>query len=513
MGFLSRLLGVPTNGHRQPVALAHTPDATTPTPEIGSVLNQFFGESKVSGEIKKLLGVFNPRWVDTNTRLLMRTDPDVAFGLAILRGPIINMNWTVESQDPFIKAFVDTQLKAVYRKLATGLSQAMTFGYQLSEKVWESKPYTVTSENDVTGEQEFKSLPNAWVYHDFKAIDPRTYTLLIDKEKDEFGGVEQNANRRTIGTGPRVGPEKVALWSFRKEEVWGQLNGFAMTDQSYTPWYDKSALTLFCNRYFERKADPAYKALADAQIKDGNGRLVDGFQFIVNAILGLKNGGVLVLPNRRDPQGNLQFDVSTMQDDKRGDMFQQRLDSLSQQILRALWITDKAATSDGTGSLAMAEVHADTMSGMMQSILQEWLDEVVNPQIVAPLVLYNFGQQALDQSGTRVTTGGLTKSMRDMLQTLLTQLLQAEQLTDAGSRVTLLERLDAAGIAKSLGLPMRSPEELEELAQQKAARAPFPNGQSGQPPNPNRDEDAEPDDKVIADELVRQGVMEGDELE
>jgi hypothetical protein len=417
------------------------------------------------------------------------------------------MNWTVESNDPVIKAFVDMNLKAVYRKLATGLSQALTFGYQLSEKVWESRPFAVTIENDVTGEQETKVIPNAWVYHDFKAIDPRSYTMLIDKEKDEFGGVEQRTKQQMV----RVGPEKVALWSFRKEEVWGDLGGFAMTDQAYTPWYDKAAITLFCNRYFESKSDPRYKALADTEITDAQGRKQDGFSFIVNAVLGLKSGGVLVLPNRRDPQGNLQFDVNPIPDEKRGDMFQQRLDSLSQQILRGLWITDKAATSDGTGSLAMAEVHADTMSGMMQSILQEWLDEVVNPQIVAPLVLYNFGQQALEQSQTRVTTGGLSKSMKDLLQSLLTQLLQAEQLSDSGNRITLMEKIDATGIAKSLGLPMRSPEEIEELAAQKSARDP------GTLPRPGagagaREEDAEPDDKQIADDLIKKGVMEGDEL-
>lgn len=501
MGILSRLFN-----RQAPVALSHTPTEATPRPEMGSILNQFFGESQISADVKRILGVFNPQYVGINTRLLMRTDPDVAFGLSILRAPIVNMNWAVESNDPIIKAFIDMNLKAVYRKLATGLSQAVTFGYQLSEKVWESRNFPVTIENDVTGEQETKVIPNAWVYHDFKAIDPRTYTMLIDREKDEFGGVEQRTKQQMI----RVGPEKVALWSFRKEEVWGNLGGFPMTDQCYVPWYDKAATSLFCNRYFEGKSDPRYKALADAEITDAQGRKQDGFSFIANAVMGLKSGGVLVLPNRRDQQGNLQFDVNPIPDEKRGDMYQQRLDGLNQEILRGLWVTDKAATSDGTGSLAMAEVHADTMSSMMQAILQEWIDEVVNPQIVAPLVLYNFGQQALEQSQTRVTTGGLTKSMKDLLQSLLTQLLQAEQLSDSGSRVTLLERIDATGVAKSLGLPMRSPEEIEELAAQKSARTP---NTSPRPGAGAGEEDNEPDDKQIADELIKKGVMEGDELE
>lgn len=506
MSILARLFGRGRNGS----GLSHRPEEGTPAPTVGSELHQFFGDSKVLGDVKRILGVFNPKEVGTSTRLLMRCDPDVAFGLAILRAPIVNMTWAIESNDPEIKAFIEAALKRVYRKLATGQSMAIHFGRQLSEKVWSTGPFTTTIQNDVTGEQEFKTYPAAWTYHDFKAIDPRTYNMFVDKETDQFSGVQQRLSK--FGDAKPtdiVGPEKVVLWSFRKEEVWGHLDGFPVSDQSYEPWWAKAATNLFANRYFERKADPAYKALADAQIQTGDGRKLDGFQFIMSAILGLKGGGVIALPNRRDQQGNLLFDVQPLADDKRGDMFQQRIDALGQQILRGLWITDKAGTSDGTGSLAMAEVHADTMSAMMQGILTEWLDEVVNPQVVDPLVLYNFGAEALQRSETRMVSGGIAKGTQELFKTILTQLLQAEQMTEAGGRVTLAERIDGVNILQQVGLPLRSPEELEEISRQKAARR--PNFGPGQPGGDGSA--TEPDDEAIADELVKTGVLEGDEVE
>jgi len=505
LSILGRIFGRNGNGRHE--ALAHVPDDGTPTPPIGSLLNQFFGDSKIMGEAVKLLGVFNPRQVGTRTRLLMRCDPDVAFGLAILRAPIINMNWSVESNDPEIAAFVKAALRPVYRKLATGQSMALHFGRQLSEKVWETGPFTVIDQSDVTGEKTTKTYPAAWTYHDFKSIDPRSYVVLIDKENDTFGGVKQNLSKTGNINPEPVGPEKVVLWAFRKEEVWGHLDGFPISDQCYEPWWAKAATNLFANRYFERKADPAYKALADSQIQGANGVKMDGFQFIMSAILGLKGGGVIALPNKRDQMGNLLFDVAPLTDDKRGDMFQQRLDALSQQILRGLWITDKAGTSDGTGSLAMAEVHAETMSSMMQGILNEWLDDVVNPQVVNPLVLYNFGPEALKNSQTRLVSGGLSATTKELFKTLLVQLLQAEQLTEGGGVVTLAERIDGVNLLQQLGIALRSPEELEEISRQKAARRPE------LPGAPPREDGEEPNDEEIADELVKTGVMEGDEVE
>lgn len=506
--FLGRLFSN-GNGHRRSEALAHATDVNSSLPSPGSVMSQFFGQSEVRGEVKKLLGVFNPRAIGVDTRLLMRNDPDVAFGLAILRAPIVNLGYSVEGEDPKINAAVEWQLRQIYRPMAIAASMALHFGWQLLEKVWEVKPVTVVSQNQVDGTDETFNLPMAWTIHKTKAIDPRTVTLLLDQEKDEWGGAEQRTNRFGITGGGRVGTEQLILWSFRKEEVWGHLQGYPISDQCYEPWWWKAAMNLFANRYFERKADPGFKALADTTVQDSAGNKIDGFTFMAQQILGLRNGGALVLPNRRDPQGNLQFDATLLQDDKRGDMFQQRIDALSQQILRALWITDKAGTSDGSGSLAMAEVHADTLSLTLQSIINEWIDDVVNPQVVDPFVLYNFGPEALESSRTRVTSSGLSKSFRDMLSTLLTQLLQAEQLTAGGGKVTLLDRLDSVAIAERLGLPLRSAEEMEELSEAKAQRAEeFGNGP--RPPGGEEEDEefGEVDDEEVAEELTDSGVSE-----
>ena len=517
---LDRIIGRFGNGNGRPVSLEHGSQADTPDPTEGSRMQQFFGINEVRGEIQKLLGTFNPKLFGVDQRLLMRNDPDVAFGLAILKAPIVNLGYTVVSEDPKIQAAVEWQVRKIYRPMATGATMAMHFGWQLLEKVWEVKNVTVQQQNQVDGTDESFTLPNAWTIHKTKTIDPRTVNLLIDREKDEWAGAEQRG-RRFMGTSNtesgQVGKENLILWSFRKEEVWGQLTGFPISDHAYEPWWWKTAMNLFANRYFERRADPSFKAFADASVQEKGGRLIDGFEFIAQQLLGLRNGGVLMLPSRKDAAGNRAFDAELFMDDKRGDMFQARIDALSQQTLRALWITDKAATSDGTGSLAMAEVHAESLSMMLQSIVNEWVDDVLNLQVVDPFVLYNFGPEALESSKTRVVASGLSKSFRDLLLSLITQLLQAEQLTENGGKVTLAERIDAVGIAEQLGLPLKSAEEMEQLSEVKAARSAAIGGGNGDPSAGDEDDDDplggddDPDERAVGDELIRRGNTEDDD--
>lgn len=492
------------NGNgRKSERLSHRPDTESKTPVAGGIMVQMMGASKVAGEVRKLLGVFNPALVGLRTRLLMRNDPDVAFGLAILRAPIINLRWSITSEDDKIAAFVEDQIRPIYRQAATGLSLAIGNGQQACEKVWETRDITVLPKKGMAEVSSPLRFPNAWTYHRFKAIDPRTYSLLIDQEADEWGGIEQNTTRlglppRGEGNTARVGPEQAALWSFRREEAWGRLDGYPLLDQVYEPWWWKTALSMFANRYYERRADPVLRGRGQAEIQDSDGNAIDGFEFLAQQMLELKNGSAFMLPSTRDASGNLLFDVDFLADDKRGDMFQARLQYLGTQIMRGLWITDEAATSQGSGGRTRSEVHFETMAFSLETILTEFIEDVVQPQIVDPLVLYNFGERAMRESRTRIRGAGLSEDMRALLKDLVTNLLQVETITAAGGTMSLADRIDAQKIADQLGVPLKSD---EELAQQQAER-------EARRPDTGPGDLSEEDIARMEEEMEEQGVLE-----
>jgi hypothetical protein len=426
---------------------------------FGPRLNWFrAGETSIAADIRAILGAFTPRSVGLKERLMMRDDPDVAFGLAILRAPIVNLQWSIESEDEEVAAFAETVLRPVYRQLAIAGSLAMHFGNVVISKEWEVVDnFEVRQNQDASGKQQVKSYPNALILRRFKAIDPVTCTILIDQETDDWAGVEQNQGD---GVTVRVGREGVVFWAYRRQEVWGKLKGYPVSNQSYDPWYTKHAIRFCRNRYMEKRADPPWKGRAQATLTKG-GKDVDGFQYMHEQLDLVKGGGSVLMPNDRDDRGNYLFDAELMQVDKRGDMFQQAIDAESTQILRSMWITDKAGTSDGSGSLAMAQVHAETMALGLEAVLFEWLEEVVNPQVLQQLVEFNFGKERAQKAQVRLVGKGISPEMRALFKDLILNLIQVEQLQADGKSATLLSRIDGPALAQQLNVPLRSEDEVK----------------------------------------------------
>ncbi len=458
-------------GAAAPMASPPPANVDDQKPTEGSWLVQNWS-SWVGGEVTKLLGDFNPRLVTIDTYMLMQLDPDVAFGTALLRNPIINMQYKVKGRDPKISAFVEQALKHRYRQLATSLSNSMKWGWALCEEIIQARPFVVQLQDKPGAPMNEHRMPMAWVYDEFKPIDPRTLQLSVDPKTDKFNGVWQNQ----FGTIPRGAPPQVpagrcALWSFRREDVWGKLQGFPIYDQVYSPWYAKIAMELFSNRYFERRADPTLIGRAQGVINDEKGNPIDGIKFMLKLMGGIKQGSNAVMPPGVDEKGNPDFDLKYLLDDKRGDMFQSRIIALGTQILRAMWITDRAGTtngSDGGGGLGTggeAQVHQETMAETLGSIQQEWVDQVLNPQVVDRLVLYNFGQQALEESQTHIEAGGLSAGQRDMVKEVIFKLLDAEAALGSGTELPLYRQFDFAGLLQSIGVPLIDPEDLKVLQQ------------------------------------------------
>lgn len=476
-------------------------DAATASGPKGPDLSTHGDEREVSGLIRKWIGVFNPTRININTRLLMRYDPDVAFGLAIRRAPIVNLRWTVQSKDPLIAAFVESQLRPRYRQLAKGCSLAIPFGFQVMGKEWVSRDVTVESENKVDGTVMRKAMPSAWTYSRFKPIDTRTVTLLVDPATDDWSGVRQAVIGRSQAI--EVGRDKAVLWSHADEDAFGRLEGWPLLDQAYEPWWWKCAANALTNRYYERRADPTPIATADPRtLTDKSGLEVDGFEYMRRIMRDLKAGAFVVVPSSKDEKGNPLFDIKYLTDDQRGEMWQLRVDKNGAQILRGLLITDEAGTSQETGSRARAEQHAETLDDTQQTTVDEWLDEVVNPQVVEPLVRFNFGDRAFEESNTRVSGEGISASQHELMKQVFLNILTAEQFTENGDAIPAHLRLNMVGLAEQLKLPMHTAKEVEKLAKSIAAKRELPAGDGD-------DEDLEIDEeteKAATKELEKKGV-------
>ncbi len=449
---------------KKPEKVAPAPEVSKPKADGKSVLRTHF-VNNLYATVVDVLGVFNPKAVTVSQRLLMRYDPDVHFGFAALRAPLINAQYGVDGNDDKIKAFVAAEFKKHYRAIARSASLAIGLGYQVTEKVWKAGPTRIEIEDKVGGTTKNASLPMAWTLDRVKTIDPRTISLHVDEKTDEWDGVQQNTmllGQKEIGL---VGPERVALWTHGKEDNFNRLTGFAMLNVAYSDWWDKSAIGLYANRYFETKGDPALigRALMDSLL-DANGDKVDGFSFIGGILKLLKGGNGVVLPSERDEKGNYKYDVDFLKDDKRGDLFESYLKYKSGQILQGLLTPPRVGGAHAGSGLGTkdAGVQQDQHSEFLESILYDFF-AYINEQYVNPYVLYNFGPEALEQSKTCLTPSGLSSGMKMLLRDILFKAFDEEMSLGSGKRIPLYKRLDAAAIMKELDVPMPSAEDLEEL--------------------------------------------------
>jgi hypothetical protein len=224
-----------------------------------------------------------------------------------------------------------------------------------------------------------------------------------------------------------------------------------------------------CNRYFERKGEPVMIGRCPDSIIGADGKAIDGVEFMRVIMNGLKAGDTAILPPDVDPDSQkYKYAIELLTDDKRGDMFDQAIQSCNVEILRGMWVTDRAGTTGSVGAKAEAVVQAQTMADMLEQNQREFVDSVVMPQVVEPLVRYNFGDKAGE---IRVVPGGLGENERAMLKDLLSKLVEVEAANASGDRLSLFEIMDGERICETLGIPMRSAQERSELEQAKAEDA------------------------------------------
>lgn len=454
MGFLGRILGLSTDSPAQ-----------APLKE-GSILRQHF-ITQIYAKVIDTIGVFNPKAVSINNRLMMRNNPNIAFGSAVNRGPLINAQWTVQSRDEKIKAFIDAIFRKHFRAIARSSSLAIGFGYQVTEKVWKAGPMVLEIEDKIGAEKTTVNLPMAWTFDRFKSIDPRTIVLHVDKDTDEWDGVQQYTYLGPTLQNPAalIGPERVGLWTFRKDDNFGRLTGYPMFDHSYMPWWNSEALSMYALRYFETKGDPTPvgRAQLDGLI-DADGNRVDGLSFMAGVLRLLKGGNGVVIPSDRDEKGNPKYDIEYKHDDKRGDQFESILKYFNGEMLQGQLTPPRVGGAHAGSGLGTkdAGVQQDQHAEFLETMLYDFFD-YVNEQYVDPAVIYNFGQEAYEESQTRLIVSGLSAGMKSLLKDILFKAFDEEMTLGSGKDIPLYKRLDAPAIMKELDVPMPSSDDLAEL--------------------------------------------------
>jgi len=410
---------------------------------VGRELTRFTPPGSMGGLGRGLLGVYSPYAISIETRKRMRLDPQIRLALAAIKAPIMGLAWRAESVDGSLARFVESALRPVWRSLVRSALNAVDFGFQVHEKVWQVGELKV-EEPAAEGGRRVRTCPDVVTYRKLKDLDPASVVILAD-ERGNFAGFKQ------LSTDVVVPAEKAFVVTFEKE--WGNLYGTSRLDAAYEPWYWCRVMYASCNRYFERKGDPPIKGHAPAEIRlDEDGNEVTSLDEANTVIQSLRAGGTAVFPDERDEHGNPRWDFEFLLDDKRAEMFLDYIQHLEVLKLRAMLVPERVLTHEGaTGSYALAQEHTDTFLRSEELLIQELLDHI-NRYLVPQLIFYNFGPQA---PPVNITTSGLSRSTRELMKELLLQVLAAERVAKEGERPDLAAIIDVVKLLEELNLPVK----------------------------------------------------------
>ncbi len=407
--------------------------ARGPAPSMGEVTRH--GSRFVTSVSASYVGPYNPASVGVEVKKRMRLDPQIALGLAAIKAPVINVtrdgSWWVEGGSEQVRKLVKQLLRPLVRPLFRSCLNAVEFGHQAHEKVWELRRL-----NDGM----------FYTYKKLKDLEPGTFELYTD-ENGRYAGLKQPHMEAPIA------PQKTFVMTLNKE--WGNLYGRGRLDAAYDPWYWSSVIYMLANPYFERKADPVVKAHGPAEMRQNPETGAEEHTLdSLNATLGsLRSSGSIALPDERDEQGNRRWDVEYLLDDQRGEMFRSYLEHLDAKKLRALFVPERSLTQDGSvGSHAAAKQYADTFLLMEAGLLRDVVGQI-NQFVVGPLVELNFGPAALGD-GVRLATTGISQQNEQILAEVLRLAVEAEK--DGGKTAELIDRIR---LLEQLNVPVKDDEE------------------------------------------------------
>ncbi|MFO7898090.1 MAG: hypothetical protein R6V58_03405, partial [Planctomycetota bacterium] len=340
------------------------------TPSLGERTRH--GRPFLTALTASFVGPYRPGAIGVEAKKRMRRDPQIALGLAAIKAPVMNVaregGWWIEGRSEELVDAVAELVRPLVRPLVRSCLNAVEFGHQAHEKVWELRT--------------LGSGATVYAYRKLKDLEPGTFELYAD-EHGRYAGLRQPHMDAPIP------PEKTFVMTLNKE--WGNLYGRGRLDAAYEPWYWSSVIYQFANRYFERKADPVVKAYAPPEVRPDphTGAEEHNLDALNAELASLRSSGSIALPDERDEHGNRRWDVEYLLDDQRGQMFRDYLEHLDAKKLRGLFVPERSLTQDGSvGSHAAARQYADTFLLMEAGLLTDLVGQI-NEHVIRPLVEVN----------------------------------------------------------------------------------------------------------------------------
>lgn len=314
----------------------------------------------------------------------MRLDPQVQFGLRILRAPLYGVTWKTHADNSVVERWIQRESEAIYRRMMPKIVRHFEYGVSCGEITFKNR----------------RSQGKTRVHFaDFLEVHPRDAAPFVYDRGPRSGKLAcLEVKNVADGHGTVYLDRRHSFW-FKGDSEFGEWWGRPRLAGAHQPWFDKGSrhgLNDSIRLYYAKQAfmgpklfyppgnidisaDPSTQVFKDAQ---------DHAREIVEKYM---NGGVLVLPSTVDDKGAALWrweDPKAFTDSSGMLEYKKVLDG---DILVGLGIPKELVEASTVGSgysgrAIPAQVFFSSMDEEAQRILEE-----IDRQILRPLVRLNFG--------------------------------------------------------------------------------------------------------------------------
>ena len=394
---------------------------------------------------------YNPETIDVDTFTLMRRDPQLGMGLAVIKLPLQSLPWTIICGDEKIKKTVEWALKKIWKKLIKTSLMAVDYGFSVHEKVWERDTVKV-SETDTTGKETVYHNGDLAFYKKIKPMHPESISMKFDGKQN----LEEIWQDGELGQQEDIKLPIRKCFIFTHNEEWGNPFGVSRLKNAYKVWYWKELLYQFMMQYFERRGTPPTIGTAPpGRSSDANGTEYENMDLMSRMATSLISSSVAVIPYQKDKDSKENmWSLEILKDDARGPMFVEALAHMDMMCLRAILVPESVVGT--SGGFAQSTVHADIFLMAEKAVLTD-LEDAVNNQLIDPFVRVNFAPQEYKPAYMKLDP--LDWNRKTALKELFMEMLRnIDTMVQMGFPPTMMPSFEK--MAEILEIPVASWEEV-----------------------------------------------------
>jgi len=398
--------------------------------------DQFSNEPSEYGEYE----VLRTDSIPMATYRKMSFDPQVILGLFLLKGWVGGLKYNIHCSAIDKKAVIKYSLDLIWKDLVRNLVDAVVFGFQFGEKVWQREEVELEDPvNPESGKNVFSG--PVLNYKKIKFLDPMKNFKFYKDETDEITKVVQRNRKGEIA----ISRDKL-VW-FSLDSRYSNLFGTSRLKAVYNTWYYSQITNQLLLRDNEQRGAPHLEVRFPTGSTVFDGEPIDNSVLAARYAQSIKSSGVLILPSGTDDKGNYKWSAKYADTKRSSDSspYMSYIEYADSRKLSAIGIPSAVL---GDATFGQADAQSDLLLVIIEDIVSQ-IENVIQKDVLRQLVEFNWGPKEVPK--VKLTIDRSSLGRKKLFKEILLHTMRMSPNTKGFNHKNLP---DIVGLCEDLDVPV-----------------------------------------------------------